>query len=92
MPPILSSNLTQNQKEAVIHSSGPLIVIAGPGAGEPRFIIEKCVYLIKETGKKPENILVTTFTNKVTDELYDRLCGADWTKKHKPIWLFSIYI
>ena len=67
--------LTPEQQSAINHVTGPLLVIAGPGAGKTRVIVEKCVYLITETGKKPENILVTTFTNKATDELYDRLYG-----------------
>ncbi len=65
--------LTPEQQSAINHVNGPLLVIAGPGAGKTRVIVEKCVYLINETGKKPENLLVTTFTNKARDELYDRL-------------------
>ena len=70
----LKSNiLTPQQQAAINHTSGPLLLIAGPGAGKTRVIIEKCVHLLKESGKKPENLLVTTFTNKATEELYDRL-------------------
>ncbi len=68
--------LTPEQKSAIEHIRGPLPVIAGPGAGKTRVIVEKCVYLIKETRIKPENILVTTFTNKARDELYYRLYGS----------------
>jgi DNA helicase II / ATP-dependent DNA helicase PcrA len=74
--------LTLEQKAAIEHTKGPRLVIAGPGAGKTRVIIEKCVYLINETGIKPENILVTTFTNKARDELYDRLY-EDWRMRRR---------
>ncbi len=70
---MIDSFLTTAQQTAISHTSGPLLIIAGPGAGKTRVIVEKCVHLIKEVGKKPENLLVTTFTNKATEELYDRL-------------------
>src|SRR5271157_37393 len=68
------NSLTSAQLSAVSHTSGPLLLIAGPGAGKTRVIIEKCVHLINESHINPENLLVTTFTNKATEELYDRLC------------------
>jgi DNA helicase-2/ATP-dependent DNA helicase PcrA len=67
--------ITAEQQRAIEHVNGPLLVIAGPGAGKTRVIVEKCVYLVREKGIKSENILVTTFTNKARDELYDRLYG-----------------
>ena len=67
------NSLTPAQLSAVSHTSGPLLLIAGPGAGKTRVIIEKCVHLVNESHIKPENLLVTTFTNKATEELYDRL-------------------
>jgi len=70
MPP---SSPTPEQLSAIEHIRGPLLVIAGPGAGKTRVIVERCVHLISEGIAAPENILVTTFTNKATEELYDRL-------------------
>jgi DNA helicase-2/ATP-dependent DNA helicase PcrA len=70
------NSLTPLQLSAVSHSSGPLLLIAGPGAGKTRVIIEKCVHLINECHIAPENLLVTTFTNKATLELYDRLYNS----------------
>lgn len=68
--------LTPAQLSAVSHTSGPLPLISGPGAGKTRVIVEKCVYLINESHKNPENLLVTTFTNKATEELFDRLYAS----------------
>jgi len=70
---ILPSYLTKAQQEAVIHKDGPLLIIAGPGAGKTDVIVRRTAYLVREYGINPKNLLVTTFTNKAADELYDRL-------------------
>jgi len=70
---ILSSYLTKEQQEAIIHKDGPLLIIAGPGAGKTDVIVRRTAYLVREHGINPQNLLVTTFTNKAADELYDRL-------------------
>ncbi|MFQ6052337.1 MAG: UvrD-helicase domain-containing protein, partial [Candidatus Hydrothermarchaeota archaeon] len=64
---------TENQNKAIEHFKGPLLIIAGPGTGKTRVITHRVAYLIKEKGIKPENILVTTFTNKAADQLKDRI-------------------
>lgn len=65
--------LTDIQKEAVEYIEGPLLIVAGPGAGKTRVLIEKIVYLIQEKNVDPNNILVTTFTVKAANQLKDRL-------------------
>ena len=65
--------LTKEQKEAVEYTDGPLLIVAGPGAGKTRVLIEKIVYLIQEKKVNPNNILVTTFTVKAANQLKDRL-------------------
>ena len=65
--------LTKIQKEAVEYIDGSLLIIAGPGAGKTRVLIEKIVYLIQEKNVDPNNILVTTFTVKAANQLKDRL-------------------
>ena len=65
--------LTDIQKEAVEYTDGPLLIVAGPGAGKTRVLIEKIVYLIQEKNVAPDNILVTTFTVKAANQLKDRL-------------------
>ncbi len=70
---ILPTYLTENQLKAITHVGCPLIIIAGPGTGKTDTLIRRAAWLIKEKNINPERLLVTTFTNKATDELVDRL-------------------
>ncbi|MGB9845516.1 ATP-dependent DNA helicase [Methanothermobacter tenebrarum] len=64
---------TETQKEAVKYDEGPLLIVAGPGTGKTRVIIEKVAYLIKKENVDPGSILVITFTEKAAEELKNRL-------------------
>lgn len=59
--------------DAIKYVESPLLVVAGPGTGKTRTIIEKVVYLVEELGYDPNKLLVVTFTIKAADELKDRL-------------------
>ncbi len=61
------------QKKAIQHIDGPALIIAGPGTGKTFTLVKRVVYLIVEKGIKPENILITTFTDKAAKELITRI-------------------
>ncbi len=64
--------LNPQQKEAVLHKEGPLLIIAGAGAGKTKTITHRILHLIKE-GADPRSILAITFTNKAAKEMRDRV-------------------
>lgn len=66
-------NLNDRQKEAVLYNEGPLLIIAGAGAGKTKTLTTKIAYLIEEENVSPYNILAITFTNKAAKEMKDRL-------------------
>ena len=66
-------SLNKSQKEAVQTIEGPLLIIAGPGSGKTKTLVERMVYMIKEKNIKPEEILISTFTERAARELSTRV-------------------
>ena len=70
------ADLTDSQKAAVTHGTGPLLVLAGPGSGKTRVITRRIAWLIS-TGVPPYRLLAVTFTNKAAEEMRSRLRAMD---------------
>lgn len=69
----LIGSLNDRQKEAVVNTDGPMLILAGAGSGKTKVLTTKVAYLIEEKNIDPNNILAITFTNKAAKEMKERI-------------------
>lgn len=67
--------LNSEQQKAVNHIDGPMLILAGAGAGKTHTLTERVFHMVKNVGIPPDQILCVTFTNKAAKEMRERMCG-----------------
>ncbi|MBN0919497.1 ATP-dependent helicase [[Mycoplasma] gypis] len=77
--------LNSEQRKAILHTQGPLRLIAGAGSGKTKVLTTKVAYLIKELNMNPAKILAVTFTKKAADEMLERVLNLVGFEGERPI-------
>ena len=89
-PEAYLADLNEAQREAVLHTEGPVLVVAGAGSGKTRVLTHRVAHLIGAVGAKPNEILAITFTNKAADEMRTRVYDL-MGQSVRGIWVLTFH-
>ncbi|MEX0988835.1 MAG: DNA helicase PcrA [Actinomycetota bacterium] len=87
----LLDGLNDVQAEAVLHTEGPVLIVAGAGSGKTRALTNRIAYLIRERRVSPGSVLAITFTNKAANEMASRVEGLLGGRVAKGMWILTFH-